>query len=360
MKDNKYRLFSRNLLKWNRLLNRRSMPWKGEKDPYKVWLSEIILQQTRVEQGLDYYNNYINKYPTIKKLATAKDTDIYKLWEGLGYYNRCKNLISTARFIAEELDGIFPGDYESILKLKGIGPYTAAAIASFAFGLPYAVVDGNVMRVLSRYFGIAIPTDSTEGKVYFSSRANQLLAKHDPAAFNQAIMDFGATVCKPKNPDCTSCPMKNTCVAFQKNKTADYPVKGKKLLKTDRWLYYIVASYRDAFYIRKRNQKDIWQNLHEFILVESPAEIDDHSFASGAAFQKITGNNYRFVGISEMVKQVLTHQTIRGKFIRVSFSKKIQISGYTLVKKDNIHQLAFPGFIVRYLETENQHMLSPG
>lgn len=350
------KIFTRNLLSWNRLENNRSMPWKGENDPYKIWLSEIILQQTRVEQGLEYYNNYIKKYPTIKKLASARDTEVYKLWEGLGYYNRCRNLLITARYIAAELKGQFPDKYESILKLKGVGPYTAAAIASFAFNLPYAVVDGNVMRVLSRYFGIEIPADSVAGKTYFTTLANKLLQKDAPAIFNQAIMDFGATVCKPKNPDCKKCPMNKNCLAFNTDAIDDYPVKGKRPARQTRWFYYVVASFRNQFYIRKRTGKDIWHNLHEFILIESDSVVDDEQLHTGNAFRNIIGNDFRVSGISATYNQVLTHQFISGKFIRVELLKKKAIKGYELVTKDRLSKLAFPVFIINYFKAEGYNL----
>ena len=190
------------------------MPWKHEKDPYKIWLSEIILQQTRVEQGREYYNRFVHAYPTVEQLAVAKDDDVYKLWEGLGYYSRCKNLLHTAREIVNKYAGVFPKTYEEIIQLKGIGPYTAAAIASFAFQLPYAVLDGNVMRILSRYFGISTAIDSTEGKKELATLANSLLDTDAPGIYNQAIMDFGATICKPKQPVCTNCLLAENCTAF--------------------------------------------------------------------------------------------------------------------------------------------------
>ena len=209
---NKY--FIANLLKWNNTDNKREMPWKGEKDPYKIWLSEIILQQTRVDQGLAYYNEFVKTFPTVRDLAKAPETKVFKLWEGLGYYTRCKNLLATAKIIHESLNGKFPDEYEAILALKGIGPYTAAAIGSFGFNLPHAVVDGNVFRVLARYFGIAVPTDSTAGKKMFTALANELLDKDQPGIYNQALMDFGAVICKPQLPLCATCALKKTLQSF--------------------------------------------------------------------------------------------------------------------------------------------------
>jgi A/G-specific adenine glycosylase len=206
----KSKLLSNALLSWNRSGNQRAMPWKGEKDPYKIWLSEIILQQTRVEQGLKYYQNFIKLFPDVHVLANAPDEAVFKAWEGLGYYSRCKNLLVTARFISTELKGVFPANYESILALKGVGSYTAAAIASFAYNLPHAVLDGNVFRVLSRIFDIEVPIDSTEGKKQFSDLADLILPKKKAGEFNQAIMDFGAVICKPV-PECHLCFFKDGC-----------------------------------------------------------------------------------------------------------------------------------------------------
>jgi A/G-specific adenine glycosylase len=213
-KNKKNTFFTQQLLKWDKKQNSRAMPWKGEKDPYKIWLSEIILQQTRVEQGLGYYNRFIAEFPTIHDLAKAPETKVFKLWEGLGYYTRCKNIIITARYISSELKGKFPVTYNDILKLKGVGPYTAAAIASFAFNLPHAVVDGNVFRVLARYFGIDTPIDSITGKKNFTVLANELIDKKIPGKYNQALMDFGAVLCKPQQPLCDTCPLKPNCSAY--------------------------------------------------------------------------------------------------------------------------------------------------
>jgi A/G-specific adenine glycosylase len=219
--------FTEILMKWHKQHNSREMPWKGEKDPYKIWLSEIILQQTRVAQGWQYYTNFITRYPTIGQLAKAPDQEVFKLWEGLGYYNRCKNLLFTARQIVNEKNSIFPNQYEDLLALKGVGPYTAAAIASFAYNLPYAVVDGNVFRVLSRYFGIDDPIDSAKGKQVFTELAGKVLWKKEAGLYNQAIMDFGATVCKPFAPACSICPLQKYCRAFKEGRVNQLPVKEK-------------------------------------------------------------------------------------------------------------------------------------
>ena len=260
--------FRTGLLLWNRKENKRHMPWKGEKDPYKIWLSEIILQQTRVEQGLGYYHRFVQTFSTIHALAQAPEQQVFKLWEGLGYYSRCKNLITTARYISEELGGVFPDTYEGILALKGVGPYTAAAIASFAYNLPYAVLDGNVFRVLARIFASNTPIDTTAGKHEFSSLAQEALDKEAPGIYNQAIMDFGATICKPV-PECAQCFFNTQCRAFIQNRQASLPVKSKTPALKERWFHYIILQYNGEIAIRQRTAKDIWQNLYEVVLIEA-------------------------------------------------------------------------------------------
>jgi A/G-specific adenine glycosylase len=341
--------FTQKLLEWNHSSNRRQMPWKGEPDPYRVWLSEIILQQTRVEQGWAYYEKFIKNYPDILALASAPEAEIYKLWEGLGYYSRCKNLIHTARFIANELQGNFPPSYHEIVKLKGIGPYTAAAIASFAFNENRAVVDGNVQRVLSRYFGITTPVDTPDGKKLFNDIAQALIDADQPAIYNQAIMDFGATICKPRNPLCEVCIQSPECEAYNHRFVNQVPVKQKSLKRKSRWLYYFIIEEGDHVYIRKREKKDIWQNLHEFVLYETAAEEND--LIKPFLNKLLQHQSYTIVRISEVLKQQLTHQEISGRFIVVSLQSKCDLPGnYTLVRRSNLNEYAFPKFINKYLE----------
>ncbi len=351
--------FTEKLIKWHLRKNKRVMPWKGEKDPYKIWISEIILQQTRVEQGLEYYNKFILRFPTIDLLATAPEEEIFKLWEGLGYYSRCKNLISTAKNIFFDLQGNFPATFEEILKLKGVGPYTAAAIASFAFGLPHAVVDGNVTRVLSRYFGDSIPIDSAKGKNHFTQLANQLLNKKDPGQFNQAIMDFGATICKPQNPLCSDCVMIDQCVGYQSNIVELLPVKEKKLIKKKRWLSYFVFKLNKAVFIKKRTEKDIWQNLHEFFLIESKKHIEwDNQSINEYLNSKLNINDFEILSVSDTAVQQLTHQTLEGKFITINIKKASKcLDKYMLFDFEQLDKIAFPRFITSYLETNELEKL---
>jgi A/G-specific adenine glycosylase len=344
--------FAALLLKWNREKNNRQMPWKGENDPYKIWLSEIILQQTRVEQGLNYYNNFIKTFPDINKLAKAYDEKIFKMWEGLGYYTRCRNLIATARFISKEHKGEFPVTYDEIKALKGVGPYTAAAISSFAFNLPHAVVDGNVFRVLARVFGINKPVDTTEGKKYFASLADKLLDKKQPGLYNQAIMDFGAVVCKPLAPLCPVCPFKKACFAFLNNKVNELPVKKKKINIRKRWFYFLVLEYQNTIAIRRRMDKDIWQDLYEFPLIEKFKECNSKIILQEAEKKKwILKKGYEVLSVSPLFRQQLSHQLIAGQFIKLSVKKKLLLSkAWVWVTKSKMLKYAFPQFINQYLK----------
>ncbi len=339
------------LLEWNLKDNKREMPWKGEKDPYKIWLSEIILQQTRVEQGLEYYKKFIKNFPTIEKLAKATDEKVMKLWEGLGYYSRCRNLLSTARFITNEFTAKFPTTYDDIKALKGVGPYTAAAISSFAYNLPYAVVDGNVFRVLARVFGIEKPIDSTEGKKYFSALAEELLDKKNPGQYNQAIMDFGATICKPVAPLCSTCVFKNKCVALLNSSINVLPVKEKKIVIKKRWLYYLVLEFKGKTAIRQRVGKDIWQGLFEFPLIEAEAEITAAAIIKKAQKQKIIlKDKHEILVTSNLYKQQLSHQLIKGKFIKIIVDEKpILDSSFKWIAANKLKVYAFPQFINQYL-----------
>lgn len=346
--------FVKQLLSWNSTENERQMPWKGEKDPYKIWLSEIILQQTRVDQGLAYYQRFISTFPTISQLAAAPENQVFKLWEGLGYYTRCKNLLLTARHITNELGGIFPNRYEDILALKGIGPYTAAAIGSFAFNIPAAVVDGNVYRVLSRFFEIDTPTDSVAGKKLFNQLAQDLLDQNNPAGYNQALMDFGATVCKPKLPHCSSCPMKSKCGAFLSGRVSQLPVKEKAIVKTTRWFYYILLDYNGNYFVRKRGPKDIWENLYELILIEKDSPATLELLATENPVKKLLDKRSPAdIQLSNVYRQQLTHQTIVGQFFRIKIKHKPVLPGYEMVDAATFDGLPFPKFITNFLKDKS-------
>jgi A/G-specific adenine glycosylase len=331
------------------------MPWKGEKDPYKIWISEIILQQTRVQQGLAYYERFIKAFPDVRSLATAPEEKVYKLWEGLGYYSRCKNLIASAKYIHENLEGKFPEEFENILSLKGIGNYTASAIASFAFNKPFAVLDGNVFRVLSRFFGVEIPINTSMGKRKYTELAQQLLDKKMPGGYNQAIMDFGAVICKPLSPLCLQCPLKNKCVAYQTDRVSVLPVNEKIIRQKKRFFNYLVVTSGYKYYVQKRMDKDIWQNLYEFILIETDSFTDDKSLLKNEQFCAIfKANNFRINFISKKYSQKLTHQLITGRFFHIQLKKPLPLSEKCqLVSAKHLATLPFPKFIASYLRDKN-------
>jgi len=354
--------FRKNLLEWA-AQHYRPMPWKGERDPYKIWLSEIILQQTRVEQGLPYYEKFIARYPTVQQLADAPEDELFKLWEGLGYYSRARNLHAAAKFMAVELGGRFPNTYDDIRALKGVGDYTAAAIASFAFDLPYAVLDGNVYRVLARYFGIDTPTNTPEAKRRFSTLAQQLLDPERPGAFNQALMDFGATHCRPKQAKCSICPLQPGCMAFKLGKVAEWPLKTKKAAKKARVFLYAVIRHGDDIFIQKRSGKDIWQNLYEFPLLETEQAPADKQNAVGQLmsyfFPDTLPPGFQAGQVSKPYRQLLTHQAVTAIFCEFLIPvqtpedyfahptfKTLQRVSTEKLKKN----VAFPRVIVWYLQ----------
>jgi len=346
--------FTSLLMKWHEE-HARELPWKSDRDPYKIWLSEIILQQTRVEQGLPYYLKILEQFPNLDALANADEDELMQLWQGLGYYSRARNLLFTAKYIQSELRGKFPNNYSDLLKLKGIGPYTAAAISSFAFDEVRAVIDGNVIRVLSRIFGIEIPFDSSKGKKVFEQLASELISQDDPATYNQAIMDFGATQCLPKKPNCISCTFRSTCKAYVQNQVIEFPVRSKKVLKKDRYFYYyVLITPENEVLIRKRSADDIWKGLYEFPLMECNEEEFSRSkhavypdFFNKLYIDKIDKTNATF-----QYKQVLTHRIIHAKFItiRTSFKDKSFPENNYLVDYENLCNFAFPKLIDWFIE----------
>jgi A/G-specific adenine glycosylase len=309
-----------------------------------------MLQQTRVEQGLPYYQRFIAAFPSIQHLADAPDQQVFKLWEGLGYYSRCRNLLATARHIAYDRAGVFPDKFEDILKLKGVGPYTAAAIASFAYNLPHAVLDGNVYRVLSRIHGVSIPTDSTEGKKLFATLAQQHLPPDEPAAYNQAIMDFGAVVCKPV-PECSTCFFASECTAFKEGRQLALPVKEKQLQVSDRWFFYLVLQYGTEVAIRQRHEKDVWQSLYDFLLFETPATARWDTIAEEAEkVWSLDPASYDRIGTRYSVRQRLTHQLIRLEFECILLKERQELPGMEWVQVENLDQYAFPKSIKQFVD----------
>ncbi len=332
--------------------NKRDLPWRQAKDPYYIWLSEIILQQTQVVQGLPYYNAFTNQFPTVFKLAEANEAKVLKLWQGLGYYSRARNLHTTAKYIANELKGEFPNNYKGLLKLKGVGDYTASAIASICFNEAAAVVDGNVYRVLSRYFGIDTPINSSKGAKTFKTLAQKLIDKKDPAQFNQAIMEFGAVQCKPKNPNCGTCPFKDSCFAFSKNKIGDLPVKIKAAkVKKKHFNFMVFISEDGKTILEKREGKGIWQNLFQFPLVETDTNINtsdfktlikSHDLLKDTPFELTPYNK-------DVIIHKLSHRHLYTKFWIVNVNT-LPVEG---ILTTTIHDYAVPILIGNFIDAFN-------
>jgi len=304
--------------------HKRDLPWRDTQDPYKIWISEIILQQTRVNQGLDYYNRFVDRFPDVKTLAEALEDDVLKHWQGLGYYSRARNLHKAAQQIVTLHEGIFPTDYKDIIALSGIGVYTAAAICSFAYNLPFAVVDGNVYRVLSRIFGIDTPIDSTSGNKIFQETAQDILNINYPAIHNQAIMEFGALQCVPSSPNCELCPLKNICISFASDLTGILPIKSKKVKTRKRYFNYLFIKNNNNTYLQKRTGEDVWKNLYEFPLIEDVRLLEVNELFCHENFRKLTAGILSDITIrplSQPVKHILTHQQIFAQFFMVEIAE---------------------------------------
>lgn len=354
--------------------NKRDLPWRHTTDPYRIWISEIVLQQTRVAQGMEYYRRLVERFPDVFTLARAEEDEVMKYWQGLGYYSRARNLHAAAKSMAEA--GGFPTTYEGVRALKGVGEYTAAAICSFAYGMPYAVVDGNVYRVLSRWMGIDTPIDSTQGKKLFATLADELLDKHRPALYNQAIMDFGALQCTPSQPDCLSCPLAGSCAALQQGKVDALPVKQHKTKVTNRYFNYIYVRTGGHTWIRKRSGKDIWKNLYEPLLVETDEDyagkdlelfqILQDVWGTGLRESEIclhesgTGHRVYFRPLRLGVKHVLSHRVIYANFYELVLPEGINPpEGYLEVPEEDLHKFAVPNLVYQFfsliLEPNNQN-----
>lgn len=330
---------------------KRTLPWLEIKDPYKIWLSEIILQQTRVEQGTPYYHRFIKKYPTVFKLAAASLDDVLKLWEGLGYYSRARNLHNAANEIVEKHKGIFPNNYAAIIELKGIGKYTASAILSYAYALPYAAIDSNMIRIITRYFGIEEDIESKSGKTKIETYAQKILDKKQPGIFNQAMMDFGSLVCKPKNPECLDCPLKNNCFAFKNEMVEILPVKGKKLIKKTRFFNYLVIISGKNILITKRNEQDIWKNLYQFPLIEDKNNLSLIQLKREMRSRKMISQIPDKIIASDIFTQQLSHQTIKTRFFIINTAniKAFDIESSIKIPLSALKKYVFPGIIREFL-----------
>ncbi|MFD2908316.1 A/G-specific adenine glycosylase [Flavobacterium ardleyense] len=347
--------FSNSLVQWY-LQNKRDLPWRDTTNPYFIWLSEIMLQQTRVAQGLPYFISFIEAFPTVFDLANAEEEQVLKLWQGLGYYSRARNLHGTAKYVANELNGVFPDNYSELLKLKGVGEYTAAAIASFSYDEPVAVLDGNVYRVLSRYFNMDNDISDSKTKKVFQALAQELILKDRPALFNQAIMEFGALQCVPKSPDCENCIFSDSCGALQYKKVGELPVKSKKTKVTNKYFNYLILKDVDGkFIVQKREGKGIWENLYEFHLLETdvlmePNEVEDQFETMNFFGQKPV--EY-FVFNDEVINHKLSHQHLFIRFFLLRFDVKLPDSK----SLTEIQKLPFPIVIHNFMLSDyfNSH-----
>lgn len=327
-------------------INKRFLPWRNTKNPYYIWLSEIILQQTQVKQGLPYYEAFISEYPTVFDLANANEEAVLKLWQGLGYYSRARNLHATAKLIAKNLNGVFPNTYKELIKLKGIGDYTASAIASICFNEATAVVDGNVYRVLARYYGIHTAINSTQGKKEFKAIAKEIIDTSNPADFNQAIMEFGAIQCKPKNPNCMGCPLNESCMAFKKNEVNVLPKKNKMSKPKIKYFNYLVyISNNKETIIEKRQGKGIWQNLYQFPLIESEKQLQLNHIKEHFGTSSFSITRYNEVSIIHK----LSHQHLHTTFWIIK-TRELPTKGINI---DAIHDYATPVLIKNFIENFN-------
>jgi A/G-specific adenine glycosylase len=336
--------------------NKRDLPWRLNNNPYSVWVSEIILQQTRVDQGMNYYIQFIRRFPDVGSLAKASEDEVLKIWQGLGYYSRARNMHYAARQIMNEYNSQFPDSFNEIRKLKGVGDYTAAAIASISFGSGNAVIDGNVYRVLSRIFGIATPIDTSKGKKELSVLAHSLLDKHNPGQFNEALMDFGALQCIPRNPYCHQCPFKNQCVALKNNQVDFFPVRSKKVKQKNRYFNYLYITYGKYFFLEQRKTKDIWHNLYQFPLIETGEPIDETILISLPEFYNLfNGLKVKVEDAAPEVIHLLTHQRLYIRFFHISLTQSPINSKWIMTSKSDLSKFPMPKPIDNYLSDKFLH-----
>jgi A/G-specific adenine glycosylase len=338
------------LLKWYEK-NKRQLPWRDTCNPYKIWVSEVVLQQTRVNQGLNYYLNFIEKFPNIKVLASAQLDEVLMAWKGLGYYSRARNMHLAAQYIDNECEGRFPSTYADLKKLKGIGPYTAAAVASIAFGQPHAVVDGNVIRAYARLFNVDVPVDSKEGRNEIERIAAEQLYSTDPGKYNQAIMELGATICTPRNPKCNECPLVGSCKAFLAKSVALLPVKGRKVQVRTRFFNFLVCHHsHKEIYLEKRDGNDIWKGLYQFPLIETDGLTAPDRLLRSQEFKKMFQELPAMEGFSEVVQHKLTHQVIKARFIHIIIRRGKGQNHWVPVAEVNLGEMPLPRLIDSYWE----------
>lgn len=330
--------------------NKRDLPWRNTTDAYTIWLSEIILQQTRVEQGMPYFYRFLERFPTVSSFAAATEDEVLKLWQGLGYYSRGRNMLKTAQQVQNEYNGVFPTDYHVLLKLKGIGEYTAAAISSFSANQPHAVVDGNVYRVLARYFGIDEPINSGKAKKTFQDLANSLINKKNPALHNQAMMEFGAMLCKPKNPGCGICPVHLNCYAFKHNATTTLPVKLKTVKSRERFFNYFLVTDGHRILMNKRGDSDIWANMYDLPMLETSELLPVDELLNSQEARQAFGESATIEHIYPTAKHILTHQKLFVRLIKLQNSTVKLEQKWFYTEVENLSELALPKIIFIFLK----------
>lgn len=330
---------------------KRDLPWRNTRDPYYIWLSEIILQQTRINQGWAYYTRFIQAFPTVKDLANASEDEVLKLWQGLGYYSRARNLHHTAKIIVDQYQGKFPETYRGLLSLKGIGEYTAAAIASISFNEEVPAVDGNVYRVLARYYGISEPMDTTPGRKIFMQLAKELVKGTNPGMHNQAMMEFGALQCTPQKPNCPECPLNIHCFAYLNNKQGELPVKSKKTTQRNRYFNYFVLMNEHHTWIRKRTHKDIWKNLYEFPMIETESDSTMETLFSLKEVKQLLKVPFVIENIQDWKVHLLTHQRIYFRILVIRLLQDMTMPAeYIKVSKADIFNFAVPKLLETHLQ----------
>jgi len=346
--------FKEIIIKWY-LENKRDLPWRNTDNPYHIWISEVILQQTRVVQGLGYYLRFIQSFPTIKDLSNANIDRVMKVWQGLGYYSRARNLHNAAKQVMNDFNGKLPNTYNELLTIKGLGPYSAGAIASFAFKEAVPAIDGNVYRVLSRIYGVFSSPETSSGKKEFYDLTMELIDKKHPDTFNQALLDFGALQCVPRNPDCVICPFNSICFASRNNLVSQLPVKGKKIISRDRFFNYIIIRYSGSTFIQRREAGDIWTSLYEFPLIETSTSTEIEMLLKDKSWKALFKNTKtKILYISQPVKHLLSHQTLYTKFIVVEINKPNAYlsSNYLKTSIPSIQDYSVPKVIDNFLAAE--------
>ncbi len=347
--------FQKTLLAWYHR-HKRDLPFRHTRDPYKIWISEVIFQQTRISQGMEYYLRFIKRFPDVRSLARASEQEVLSLWQGLGYYARARNLLQAARQIVGQHKGKFPKTFEDIRKLKGIGDYSAAAIASVAFSLPYPAVDANVYRFLARYGGIRMPILSSRGRKEIMQIASDLMDPDKPGDINQAMIEMGALQCIPINPDCGKCPFRNRCYAYQAGIVPDIPIREKKSKIRSRYFNYLVISSlgkRDGVYIRRREKDDIWKNMYEFPLIETDRQVSIKKLAGSAEWKEIFRKfKTEITGVSRLYRHVLSHRIILARFIEVRIGAKARLP-FLLCNSAQRRLYPFPRLIEKYIAGED-------